>query len=329
MKKKILIGLIAVFLLAVFYLIYISRLNKNKVAVLTPPAPDIQSSLIGKLPVKLSVKKDEFKFPKALPILSFSKRNISKANAQNLAQNLKIQGQIEEFEDISEGVKYYASDDSYFLVITPKSSIIKYGVSSGLLPAVPRKILSEEDLKNLALSFFLNNGFYGENQVKPMGVRYLKRSSLNEGLEKAELSSAEVVQVDFSFSSEDYQVFSQYSVNPLIFVQLLPNGEIYYSEAVFSSSVQKGFSDYPLKTFEDIASSLSEAKLINLSGDYISISDLSIKDIQELDIQTIRLAYLLEDGKEDSLQPIFILEGPAKISGSSANKAILYMPAFK
>ena len=329
MKKKYIFIALAVLALASGFFIFIKIRQAGQSPTVTPRRPDIPDYVTGKLPIEILVKKEDFNFPSQLPTLSVSKRGISKENALAFSGKLGFTENVEEFEDVNEGVKYYTSNDKYFFIATPKTSVVKYGLSTSEFPQTANKRLTDEELTNISLKFLTENNFYSESQIKALSVSYYKKSAASEGLEKTDRGSAELFQVDFILGLSDYEILTSRSTNPLVFVQILPDGEIYNSEILLAGGLQKGITEYPLKTYEDLTSSLDEAKLITLSGDYISLSDLTTKEIENLEVEKIRLVYLLEEGKENILQPIYVLEGPAKILSSTANYASIYIPAYK
>ncbi len=295
----------------------------------TPPRPSISSSIAGKLPIEILVKKDDFDFPTTLPLLNISKGRLDRNIVLEFSNKLGLGENIEEFEDINEGIKYYTNSDKYFLVATPKTSMLQFGLSSNEFPNVVKKALTDEDVSRIATEFVVKNGFYSRDQIQNSPVKYYRRANVGEGLEASDRGSAEVFQVGFILKSADYEILSSFSTNSLISVQMLPDGQIYNAEILLVGEPQKGITEYPLKRYDDLAANLNEARLISLYGDYISPSDTKIQNITSLKVEKIRLAYLLEEGKENFLQPIFLLEGPASIISSSVNYATLYMPAYK
>lgn len=329
MKRKIiLIALLILAILAVAF-IFIKTRKIEETTLINPPHPELPNYISGKLPIEFLVQKEDFTFPAELPSLSISKRIIDKDTVTEFVTKLNLNGNIEEFEDINEGIKYYVNTDEHFFIATPKTSIVKFGLAVSDFPQTINKSLTDPELTQIATSFLIENNFYSEGQIKPLPVSYLKRSNTSEGLESATRETAEVFQVGFLFQALEYEILTTYSAQPLIYVQILPNGKIYNMEVLLISNIQKGITEYPLKTYEDVTANTGEAKLISLYGDYISPIDITIKDITSLQVDKIRLVYLLEQGKEDILQPIYILEGPVKITGSSVDTAALYMPAYK
>ncbi len=327
-KKYFLIGLITLTTISVIFIFFISR-QKRESPQIAPQKPNIPSAITGTLPINIAIDKSNFDFPPELPTLSISLKNIDKTYIESLSNKLGLGTGLNQFDDVNEGVKYYTDDGDRFFVATVKTSIIKYGMSFSRVPVTQSENISNEEITKIATKFITENGLYREDQIKAQPVIYFKEDSTSEGLEETDRKSAQLFQVGFAFKSSSYQIVKDSSEGQQIFVQILPDGTIFNSEILLINDIQEGFTKYPLKTYEDLNTSLNQAKLISLTGAYISPLDLTIDDIQNLKIEKIRLVYFLEKGKENLLQPIYILEGPAEISKSSANYATVYIPAYR
>lgn len=329
MNKKILLTVFIVLAIAsIVFIVVISR-KKEPVLTLTPQKPNFPSSITGNLPIEMSLKKTDFNFPIELPTMSVTQRTLNKSDIETIASKLRMGTDLDEFNDISDGLKYFKSTDTNFFVATPKTSVIKYGLSTSEFPITTNKKIDDEEFTKIAIDFITQNGFYKTDQIRPLPVKYFKTASSIEGLIETPRDSAQLFQIGFTFKSSKYEIVTDHSEDQQIFVQILPDGTIYNSEILLIDNLKEGITNYPLKTYEDLGNSLNQAKLISFSGDYVSPSDFTLKDIVSLKIEKIRLVYFLEKGKSSLLQPIFILEGPAQISRSSADSATLYLPAFK
>lgn len=328
MKRKIyiLIGIITCLIIVLTALVL---KNKNQIVPgISPVKPDIKSDFSEKINITLSIPEEEFVFPSKLPVLSLSKKAIQEETVQNLANNLDLGSSVNQFEDTIEGKKYYVDNGSYFLVATPKKSLIKYGASSEEELSRTDNPLSEQDFKNIATDFFVQKGFYNENQIKPVGVKYLKKDASSEGFRVSNKNDADLVQINFSFGSGDYEIVSQFSTNPASFVQLTLDGKIYYSEAVLYESIQKSPTEYEILDYNGLAENINQSKLISFTGGYYSVSDLTAKDLGNIDVQNIKISYFFENDSEN-IQPVFILEGNAQSNRTEIESVILYLPAFR
>lgn len=333
MKKstKIVLIILSVlsFISVVFIISGIKKSKKEGAPALTPPRPQIPTYIQGALPIEVKVKKEEFNFPEKLPFLSASPETVSKDTAQMIASVLGFQKPPDEFEDINEGFKYYWTNESSFLMVTPKTATIKYGLSSPTVPVVTDKHLSNEELIKLATTFLTDKKIIEKEKIKSSSITPYKENPLSEGLEKTDRESARVFQINFTYSLADYEILTIDPSIPLVFVQILPDGSVYNLEVILFKNAVAGPTEYSLRSYDEILANLSEAKLMSLQNDYINLSDLIASDIKNITVDKISLVYLLDSAKSQNLQPVYLLEGATEIINSTADRALLYLPAIK
>lgn len=327
-KKKILLVL-GILAIAFLFVAYFFLKQKEEQPVLPPPKPQIPSYFKGILPIQLIITEKEFEFPSESPVLSFTVDSISKNEASEIAKKLGFEKEPGEFEDINEGIKYFWSDDKSSLVATPKTGKIKFNLSSPKVPVVANKQLTDSSITQIATDFLVNSAIVEREKIKLTSIIPQKENFPSGGLETTTREKAKVFQVSFTYTITDYEILTIDPSTPLIFVQILPDGLVYSMEAVRLKNISKSQTLYELKSYEDLKSSLNEARLISLLNDYINISDLAPEDIKSINIDKIELVYLLDSYSSKELQPVFLLEGPAEVVGSTANKALLYLPAIK
>ena len=327
-KKIIIIGAILILLTLIIF-VFITTNRDKPVTGLTPKEPDIKSSITGALPITISVKEDDFDFPLELPMISVSLRNLDKDTIRSMAGKLGMGTGLNEFEDVNEGIKYYTDTDSFFFTATPKTATIKYGMVTSGIPKATNKNIRDQEITKLAMEFIVSNGFYKENEIEALPIIYLKTGTGSEEIQKTSRNTAEIFQVGFTIKNGKYEIVRENNEGHQIFVQILPDGSVYNAEIFLINNVVESVSKYPIKSYDDLVANIGKAKIISLEGDYISTSDLTLNDLSNLNIEKIRIVYYLETNKQDSLQPIFILEGSAKITKSPANFATLYLPAYK
>jgi hypothetical protein len=329
MKKRILIILSAIAFIFLLYVVIVRRSSPEQTERIQGK-PNIPNYIGGKLPLEISVPESQVEIPSQLPTLSVNKREISFDTARQIARNIGISDNLQEFQDVSEGVKYFTNTGTHFLMITPSTATVQFGLSATEIPTVINKNLSDQEIISIATNFLTEKGFYKTEEIVAQKPVFLsKRGGNEEGFEETSKNSAQVFQVNFSFKGSEYPIVTKSTGSNQIFLRILPDGQIYYTEAALYGEVSKSTTSYALKSYGDIQSFIGEAQLVELSGDFISPVDLTVEDIVSLSVESVRIAYFLELGKENLLLPIFILEGPAVIKNSAANSATLYMPAFK
>lgn len=327
-RGKIIKVVAALSLLSIIYLFFQSRSTQNQQEG-RPQKPNITSFFSGKIPINMEFSQESFKFPRELPIMSLTRKALSRDDIVRFATNLGLTAEMSEFNDVNEGIKYFINTDKNFFVATPKTSLIKFGLSTNEIPVTTNKGITDNEFTRIATDFIVKNNFYTSDQIKTVGIRYFKESLSTEGLEETDRSSAQIFEVDFLFNSSDYDILSETSINKQIFVQILPDGTIFNSEILMIENIKKSVANYPLKSYDELVGSIGEAKLISVSGDYITPSDLSDTSIQSMVVQNIKIAYLLQSGKDGVLQPVYVLSGTVEIPESTANSATLLLPAYR
>ena len=332
-KKYIFLASIFIIVIVVSFLIYYKNRSETSNIKITPSKPTIKTNLEGTINIdniNKTFPKSKYSFPSKLPTMTLDIKKIDNIFVNNIKIKLGISEEVQEFNDSVEGKKYFVSSKDRYLVVTPKTAVLKYGLSTSDFPSVNDKKISDEGFTNIAEGFITNNELYKTDQIKFLNIQYLKRSVLSEGLEKSDRESAEVFAVNFTFVSSDYEIADNYSVKAPIYIEFLKNGEILNSEITLLDRVSLGVTDYPVKDYQDFIDSLKLSKVISLSGDYYSVSEVkSVEDFKEVEVENVRIAYYDEGKNNIYLQPIFIIDANIKIEGSSSNKAVLYLPAFK
>ena len=110
--------------------------------------PSIPRQFKEELPVKSSLEEKEFDLPSRAPLLEVSPVLIFKEEASEIAIKLDFIGEPLTIKDFREGTKFIWSNETFFLVVTPSTSTIKYGLNN-LITTVPNKKLSDDDLANI------------------------------------------------------------------------------------------------------------------------------------------------------------------------------------
>lgn len=326
MKRKGIIIVLGVLVFAgALFLFFVQR--GRKAPSPPPPRPQIPTFIPGKLPITLKLTEKDFDIPSQASTLSYALETITLEKAKDLAQNLGFTTEVAVFDDLNEGKKYYWTTDREFLIITPSIGKVKYGINATEVPSVENKNLTDNEIANIAEVFLKN--FLSEKNLKNTLISPLRENSSSEGFSQTTKPRADLFQANFTYDISSFEMLTIDPSFPLVFARVLPDGSVYSAEAVLFASLTESQTKFELKNFEDFSSSLSEASLITLTDDYLNISDLTIQNIKSVEIDKISLVYLLDQYSSKVLQPVFLLEGDVSVTGSSANRALLYMPAIK
>ncbi|MBL7036937.1 hypothetical protein ISR94_03865 [Candidatus Microgenomates bacterium] len=330
-KNKKVIIYIVILLAIIIFSVYLSttKTTKEEKIVLSPPKPDISKRIDGNLPISFNISVKDFSIPEKLPFLKILFKKPSEDESQDLAKRVGITTAPNIFRDANKGIKYYWNTIDYSLIITPQTSVVKYFSNSSKPPATIDKNLTEKEVIERAKNFTENILSINKEILKAYSVVYYTTSDTSEGFTKTDKGNATLYQVNITDNSTGYNILTTEADNPLMFVQLLPDGTIYSFQGVLYQNITKGITEYPLKTYNDIIESKDRINIVNISNDYLPLVDLNIKDFNAIDINEISIFYLLDDRRNPELQPIFYLKGDVSISNSTADKASFYLPAFK
>src|SRR3989344_4389990 len=334
-RKKIIYFLIGISLLGIFVYGFLSVQRES--LNITPglpyskqlPEPSIPNFISGKLPVSMSIKKEDFNFPAELGLLGVSSETIKDSDAKQIATNLQFPEEPLIVNDVREGTKFIWSTSKKFLFITPSTGTIKYGLNTPEPPEVTNKKLSLESLIETVKSILSQNKIVQQEEIKISSIDYLKVNPISEGFQKTTQTEAEVYQLNFTYKNSDYEILTLLPSKPLIFVQLLPDGSVFNLEVIHLKGVVNTNEKYAIKNYEDVLNDLENAKIVNLFNDRINLSEIKVGKIRSIEIDQIKLSYLLDSPSSKNLQPVFLLEGSINILDSSANRVQLYLPAIK
>lgn len=299
----------------------------------TPPAlpyPVLPNIIEGELSTKHSLQEKDFNFPSKIPSIQYTLANITESKAKKIASDLNYDFEPTTFQGEREGLSYIWSGKYYTLIITPQTSTIKYTYNYPPIEIPLGKVESVESLADISKEFLVGKSLLSEDEIKVFSIVAYAPNPLSQGYKEVDdLDKALFYRVSFTYEVSNYEILTLSPSNPLIMVDILPDGIIFNVEVVKLENIELTNSSYILKTYEDIENSLDQAILVSLINDYISISDLTSADIKLLDIDKIELAYLLDNPLTKILQPIFLLEGDVEVVNSSADRAQLYLPAIK
>ncbi len=284
----------------------------------------------SKANLPITVKDDlEVKTPENLFLITINLKEITKDESINIAKGLGFSKDLTEIESAIGGNIYGWNDTNNYLWITPKKSYLNFAMNQ--FPKITTdKKLSDQDFKNLALDFMADKFNLNKEIVEVSTISYYKLSSKSEGFDETTRNEAKLFHVNLTYKDVGYPILTSIPNFQILFVEILPNGEVYKAGAYILEKVNKSQENNKVKTYDEIKTSLNEAHLISLENVYIYLMDVQPDKIENINIQKIQIGYYFDDiNLNTTLQPIYLLEGEIKIQDSTANYAKLYMPALK
>lgn len=327
-KKVLIITLVLISVVSAFYLLSLSK-NTQKLPAITPAKPTLIQNYKGKFTTNLSVDKNQFNFPEKLPFLEFesSPSPLDENFARSVASKLDFPGEPTKVEDTIDGATYFWKSDKDTLFVYSRSRKIRYG-SGTFVPGI-NKQLSDVAISTTAKEFIINNGLLDKDSFQTGAIRFLEKIPDGEGFRETTKERAVLYQVNILPKTVDYEFISPSSVEPASYLQIKQDGSIYSFQITVFPALKNGATEYKLKNYNEVKSSLGAATLIELRRETALLSDLPIDLIQNIEVNKIEIAYLIESSKSSSFQPIYKLSGEATLK-DSGNKALatLYLPAI-
>jgi len=327
-KTVLIITLILISVVSAFCLLSLSKNTQGPPSII-PSKPTLVQNYKGKFTVTLSANKNQFNFPERLPFLEFesSSSPLDESFARDVAGKLSFPGEPTKVEDSLDGTTYFWKSDKGTLFVYSRSRKIRSG-SGSFTPGI-NKQLSDVATSTTVREFVVNSGLLDKDSFQTGIVRFLEKIPDGEGFRETTKEKAVLYQVSILPKTVDYELISPSSVEPASYVQIKQDGSIYSFQISIFPALKNGATEYKLKNYDEVKSSLNEAYLIELRELTALLSDLPIDSIQNIEVSKIGIAYLIESSKSTSFQPIYKLSGEATLK-DSGNKvmATLYLPAI-
>lgn len=327
-KTVLIITLILISVVSVFYLLGLSK-NKQIIPSISPSKPTLIQNYKGKFTITFSVGKNQFNFPEKLPFLESesSPSLLDEGFARSVAGNLDFVGEPTKVEDTFDGTTYFWKSGKDTLFVYSRSRKIRYG--SGTFTAGVNKQLSDAAISATVREFIINNEPLDKDSFQTGAIRFLEKIPDGEGFRETAKEKAILYQVSILPKTVGYELISPSSVEPASYVQIKQDGSVYSFQITVFPAFKNGATEYRLKNYNEVMSSLNDATLIELRKETVLLSDLPVDSIQNIEVNKIEIAYLIESSKTTSFQPIYKLSGEATLK-DSGNKvmATLYLPAI-
>lgn len=329
MNKKKIIFVILVFAVILSVVFILATTKKDTVSFITPKEPVLQQKYKGKYTISTSLERSAFSFPEKLPFLIKTPSNtqLNDGVVRKMALNLGFTGEPMTIEDSVDGKTYFWKNNNTTLFVYLKTGKVRY--STGTFSPGINKQLSDASILSTAQDFILKNEILDEPVFQMGKVKKLKQIPDSEGFQETNKNDAVLFQIGISPKNTDYEFITTSSVEPISYIELKTDGSVYSFQTTVFPSIQKGATEYTLKKYDEVVSSLEGATLIELREETQLLSDIPPTLIQNIEVNKIEIAYLIESASQTEYQPIYKLSGEATLSDSQ-NKygVVLYLPAL-
>jgi hypothetical protein len=330
--KKIFVILLLFLVVGVgIYLQIVKRGGEKR--VLPIPTPSINTEVKQKPIIELTLTEKDFQFPKNLPLLNKTKFSaLDDSFAKQLGKRLGFDSEPIEAKDTRYGKIFIWNSTEASLIINPvlrKLSYYETSTSPLDYNSVVNKQLTDNDLILIASDFLINKVGLEKDDFEFANFIYFEQGENIEGLKQTSKEKAQVTQINFSPKFENLPILTQNPLESIIITQILKDGSIPVVEVTLLESINQGHTLYKLKGFEEFVNSLSQAKVVSLNDGNFNPEDLAKDAIKKAVIKKVTIAYLLDNIKNETLQPVYVLEGTATVIGFNQNvNIIMYLPAF-
>lgn len=312
--KKIILIVTVILLVLVIVFLFVSPKPKN-ISNLEGhlPTPNIPQYINGKYQIESQLKASDFNFPSSLPILTLRPHIPYTINdAKKIANSLGFSNEPTVINDVFDGQTFYWNTSDYSLVIYSKSRKTVY---ANLQNTVSVNSLDKQQAIDLATNFLVQKGFFAKDQIKFSFFKVLPEDRSYE--------------IDFTYSLINYPVITIIPDTSPINIVVSNVGKVRTVNVSNLGDLSKS-SDYNLKNFQQVVSSLSSAKVVRLDNGEITLQELTDSPIQKIVVSKAELGYLFNAPADPNISPVYILSGQATlIQGNRQVEVVLYLPAIQ
>lgn len=327
-KTVLIITFVSISIASVVYILSLSKKTPGT-SNISPSKPTLVQNYKGSFSITLSVNKNQFNFPEKLPFLELESSGMptTKNYANNIAAGLSFPGEPVIIEDPIDGTTYFWKNDKGSLFVYSKSRKIKFS-SDILVPGV-NKQLSDASISSIAQDFIDSNKLLEENSFQMGSIKFIEKIPNGEGFRETIKEKAILYQLSILPKTLNYEIISPSSVESASYIQMTQDGLVYLFQITVFPILKNGPTEYELKNYDEVKSSLGDAVLIELRGKTALLSDLPSDSIQSIEISKIEIAYLIDSPRSTSFQPVYKLSGEATLKDSN-NKYVstLYLSAI-
>lgn len=325
-NKKIVIVVGLIVLIAILFLSLSLKKKSAQPLIKNIPMPKIESSIGGAIKVESRLQEGKIEIPTKLPVYTLGTTPISPEESKQIAVNFGFAGNPQIYIDARFGIVHIWSEaEKGNLRIVLDAQIIDY---KG--PFTPTKAGSifppEEEAIAKSKRFLIGRLLAAENQLLSPTIRYL--TTTDENYSEVAKDLADVIDIIFKESINGHQIVNSTTEVGTINVKLNRENDV-VSIYIDRTSQIAGFAEYKTKTFSELVSSLPMAKIQSIDSGIVDFSAIPLSLFDKIVVENAKIAYYQElSGKQQYLQPIFVLESSALFKTGQTVSAILYLPAL-
>ncbi|OGD86065.1 hypothetical protein A2Z23_01325 [Candidatus Curtissbacteria bacterium RBG_16_39_7] len=299
-----------------------------------PEKPSKKVSLFEKLEIKAfptlsklpptvdvsSLKTEEA--PKKLAVFNLEKEPLFEEDAILLAKKFGITEKPKSITDVKLGKIFYFFQKPFSLSVQKDQLVFGKSIKP------TGELLALEQAVKIAQDFINNKGLEGNLDLDPEDVEYF-----GSGSPKPLLSSdknVDIIQISFVKKTENLPVFGQNPKESLFYVRIARGGEVVGLKYTFlpKMSVLK---DYPIINSQEATAAIFKGKAVLtylLAKDDEGMEGFPNYKVTFINLTSAKLAYLFQL-ENQTLQPIYVFWGQAKMDGTKSGDITFYLPALR
>lgn len=329
MSKQKIVLLSVLFLIIISIIMIVLLLRKPKQKVIEPPMQKISQPkpatfFQGKFQIQSRLKKENFKFPEKLPVYEVVSSKLTYQSSLEIAKKLALSSDPFILTDAGQGTVYLWSEDIKYLKIIPSLNIIDYKNS---VPINKTALPSDELLIDTAKKFLQNSQLIDADKIKLYKIQFFD-SGVEDFFALKSRADADLASILFQETLDKYPIVNPSPDTGTINIKLNSEGKVV---AAYTHQLKniKQRTEYPLKSFGELETSLINATIHSLDNGNIDLLRTKQTDIEKVYIDSSEIAYLIEfSSGQELLQPVFVLNGSAKFKDGRLASALLYLPAI-
>lgn len=334
-RKLIIFGLALLAVVSVVFIVFKAKSSPNQTRV-----EKFQQNLnipnyfqVSGFKIVNNTKISDFKFPQKLPYLQQTNiPSVTIEAAKKIASNLGLTGDPLVVTGIKNQSSFIWNGDPKSLVVDQSTNNVQVVSSASIRDLVAGglgKGLPDGDYSTLAQDFLINKIGLSASTLHFSGFSYFKIQNGIESFAKGTKEDSDIVQLNYYQGGNNLPILTTNPDEPQIYVRLLKGGAFVSFSANLGADFQNSVNEYPLKNYDQFSQDIGNSIIVSLNDNNINLPDLESDSISNIQVNTVSLVYLLNGSRDTIVQPVFLIQGTADVSGRGNVSLSMYLPAFE
>lgn len=281
------------------------------------------------LDIRIDIPENNFPQVNSLPVYTLLTSNIPQQTANEIANSLRFSPQTKnDFNDVNSGrVNVWFGDDGRLLRIVAGLGIVEYKTTNSEGKTTTGVTISESEAIDIANSFISsNNLLITDLTVGEPDIDYIILE--HEGKVITSPENAQFINLNYPLKINNYTIVNDTpgvgSVNVII-----DNERQIVSAYINNVPSVDPDGEFDLKNYKEFTNTINQAELQMLDNGNIPIYQVTEDLISHITVNQIDIAYYEEQrSTRKTLQPIYLLNGIARLNDGREVVALLYLSAL-